>query len=72
MNDGMDEGEEDRTRLFSSSSLEDETEERTARCRITFDFFFTGLSSESEGDMVVRLDFFDVLFSFELSVSEED
>ena len=67
----MDEGI-NRTRLFSFSSLEDETEERVARCRITFDFFFTGVSSESEGEMVVRFFFFGVVFSSEFSVSDED
>lgn len=64
-----------RTRLFSFSSLEDETEERTARWRVTFDFFFTGVPSESEGEIVVRLvrfGFFEAVCPSEFSVSDED
>lgn len=66
----------DHTRLCSFSSPEDESEESIARCRMTvFDFFLTGVASESEGEIVVRLvrfRFFGVVFTAECSISEEE
>ena len=64
------------TRLCSFSSPEDESEESGARCRTTvFDFFLTGVPSESEGEMVVRLvrfRFFGVVLASEFSASDEE